>query len=84
MVKDKNSVANSVETAEVKLFTTTPVQRFTSELIPGAYSVFAAVRKDLQPALDRKPGADVIAPAEVGVPAEIMKRTDGLMMNPDL
>ena len=82
MVKAKNSVANSVKTAEVELFDTTSVQRLTPELIPGACKVFAAIRKGGPPVLARKPGADVIAPTSVGAPTEIMKCADSLMVDP--
>jgi hypothetical protein len=82
MVKGKNSAANSVKAGEVKLFDKTPVPRLTSEPITGAQKVFVAARKGVQAALARELDADLIAPTEVDVPTEIMKRADGLMVDP--
>ena len=44
----------------------------------GAHKVFVAARKGMRADLARELGANVIDPTEVEVPAEIMKRTDGL------
>ena len=81
MVKENDSVANSVKTAEVRLFDATPVQRLTPELIPGAYKVYVTARKNMRPPFTLKLDAEIIAPTEVGGPSEVMNRADGMMVN---
>ena len=76
MVKEKNQAGKSVKAAEITLFDTTPVPQLTHKLINIAHEVFVATSKEMQVSLARELDANVI------VATEIMKRADGLAVDP--